>query len=79
MYVCVYQLYGYHEHSLERELAIAQIEEVLEARAEQLDDERIVPRTRSEVEHLWHSLDYFTHTKKRVKIHQKCMLCCCCC
>ena len=37
-----YELIGQKEHGLERELAVAEVEEILQRRPEEIDDHRIV-------------------------------------
>ena len=44
-----HQLDRDHRHRLQRELAVAQVEEVLEARTQQLEDERVVLAARTKV------------------------------
>ncbi len=62
------QLYGYHEHGLERELAVAQVEQVLQRGAQKLQYQRVVPRARSEVVHLWHSFDFNKYRTQKTKM-----------
>ena len=45
-----------HAHGLDRELAAAHVEEVLEAGPEEIDDEDVVQALLAEVVYLWYSL-----------------------
>lgn len=47
-----HQLYGYHEDGLQGESAVAEVEQILQAGAEELQDHGIVLPTWPEVKHL---------------------------
>jgi len=51
-----HKLDGNHENSFQWELAITEVEQILKARTQQLQHQRIVLATRTEIVNLWHTI-----------------------
>jgi len=64
------QLNGNHEDCLERELATANIKQILQTLTQQLQHQGVVPTARSEIKHLRHTVwDNTWQTPSELPLH----------